>query len=58
MVQHFRKLINLFHKNYSDKLTTISKAIDTILLMARPIIRPTAKPTKQKQGRSANSTNK
>lgn len=58
MVQHFRKLISSFHKDHSDKLTIISKAINTIPLMARPTIRPTAKPTKQKQGRSANSTNK
>ena len=48
-VQHLRKLISLFHKDYPDKLTATSPAIDTALPMARPTTRP-AKSLKQKQG--------
>ena len=57
-VQHFCKLISLFHKNHPDKPTATSEAIDTAPPMARPTIKPTTEPTKQKQGRPANSTNK
>ena len=51
-VQHLRKLISLFYKNYSNKPTAISEAIDTVPPMAKPIIKPAAKPTalKPKQG--------
>ena len=45
-VQHLRKLISLFHKDYSDKLTATSLAIDTAPPMARP-----TKPLKRKRGR-------
>ena len=48
-VQHLRKLINLFHKDHSDKPTATSEAIDTAPLMARPTIKPAAKPTAPKQ---------
>ena len=64
-VQHLRKLISLFYKDYSDKPTAISKAIDIAPLIARPTIKLAAKSTirptalKQKQGRpSGKSTNK
>ena len=49
-VQHLRKLISLFYKNHLNKLTAISKAINIAPLIARPTIRPTVKPIKQKQG--------
>ena len=55
-VQHFRKLISLFHKNYFDKPTATSEAIDTAAPMAKPIIKPTT--IKQKWARPVNSTNK
>ena len=45
-VQHLTKLISLFHKDYPDKPTATSPAIDT----APPITRPT-EPLKQKRGR-------
>ena len=59
-VQHLRKLISSFHKEHFDNPTATSEAIDTAPPMARPTVRATAtiKPTKQKQGRPANSTNK
>ena len=47
-VQHLRKLISSFHKDYPDKPTAISEAIDMVLPIARPTIRPTTRPTKQK----------
>ena len=56
-VQYLRKLINLFHKDYLDKLIATSPIIKTTPPMARLIIKPT-KPTKQKQGQLANSINK
>ena len=56
-VQHFRKLINLFHKDHPDKPTITSHAIDTVPPMARPTIKPTGL-SKQKRGRLASSTNK
>lgn len=34
-IQHLRKLIRLFYRNYFKKLITIFKAIDTTLLMSR-----------------------
>ena len=48
-VQHLRKLISLFHKDYLDKPTTTSPAIDTTPPMARPTVKPT-RPLKRKQG--------
>ena len=59
-VQHLRKLISSFYKDHPDKPTATSKAINTTPLMARPTIKPAAKPTalKQKQGQPANSSNK
>ena len=57
MVQQLKKLISLFHKDHPDKLTATSPAIDTVLPMARPTVKPTG-PPKQKRGRPANSTNK
>ena len=47
-VQHLNKLINLFYKDYFDKPTAISKAINTVPPMDKLIIKPTA--PKQKQG--------
>ena len=43
-VQHLRKLISLFHKNFPDKPTATSLAIDTAPPIARPTVRPTVKP--------------
>ena len=57
VVQHLRKLISSFHKDHSDKLTAISKVINTAPPMARPTVKPTG-PPKQKQGQPANSSNK
>ena len=57
-VQHLRKLISLFHKDYLDKPTRTSEAIDTAPPMARPTIRPMIKPIKRKRGRPVNSSNK
>ena len=57
MVQHLRKLINSFYKDYPDKPIATSLAIN----IAPPIARLTVKstlPTKQKQRQPANSTNK
>ena len=48
-VQHLRKLISSFHKDHPDKPRATSLAIDTALLMARPITRP-AELLKQKRG--------
>ena len=56
-VQHLKKLISSFHKDYPDKPTTTSPAIDTAPPMARPTVKPTG-PPKRKQGQPANSTNK
>ena len=56
-IQHLRKLISSFHKDYPDKSTATSSAIDTAPPMARPTVKPTGRP-KQKRGRPANSTNK
>ena len=51
-IQHLRKLISLFYKDYFDKSTSTSLAIDTASPMARPTTRPT-EPFKWKRGRSA-----
>ena len=56
-VQYLRKLISSFHKDHPDKPTATSPAIDTAPPMARLTVKPT-RPSKQKQGRLANSTNK
>lgn len=45
-MQHFRNFINLYSKNYLDKLTAILFTINTILIMTRLIIRSTAIITK------------
>ena len=42
-IKHLGKLISLFHKDHPDKLTIISKAINTALPMVRPTIKPTTK---------------
>ena len=49
-VQHLRKLISLFHKNHLNKPTVTSPAINTILPIARPTVKP-IEPLKRKQGR-------
>ena len=46
-VPYLRKLINLFHKDHPNKLTTTSPAIDTVPPMARPRVK-LAEPPKQK----------
>ena len=60
-VQHLKKLISLFHKDYLNKSTATSPTINTAPPMARPMIKLTVKLTespKQKRGQLANSTNK
>ena len=57
-VQHLKKLISLFYKNYSEKPTVISPPINSAPLMARPTIKFTQPITNWKRGRSANSANK
>ena len=58
-VQHLKKLISSFHKDHPEKPTITSPSIDSALPMAKPTVKLTAKATtKQKQGRSANSTSK
>lgn len=57
-VQHLKKLINLFHKNHSDKLTATSPTIDTTPPIARLSVKPIAEPIEQKRDWLANSTNK
>ena len=51
-VQHLRKLISLFYKDYPNKPTAISESIDIALPMSRSTIKLAAKPMipKQKQG--------
>ena len=41
-IQHLKKLISSFYKYHPNKPTTISKAIDIALLMAKPTIMPMA----------------
>ena len=48
-IQHLRKLISLFHKDYPDKPTATSPIINIAALMARLTIKPTG-PLKRKQG--------
>ena len=48
-VQHLKKLIGLFHKDYPDKPTATSPATNIAPSMARPTVKP-AEPPKQKQG--------
>lgn len=48
-MQHLKKLISLFHKNLINKPTAMFKAIDTVLLIIRPTIKPIAKIKTQKQ---------
>ena len=43
-IQHFRKLISLFHKDYFDKPIAIFLVIDTALPMVRPIVKLTEPP--------------
>ena len=60
-IQYLRKLISLFYKVHLDKPIAISKVIDTALPIARPTIKPAAKPTTLKQKRvwsPGNNTNK
>ena len=45
--KHLKKLINLFYKGYLDKFIATSKIINTVSLIAKLTIRPTA--LKQKQ---------
>ncbi len=58
----FCKLISTYYRDYFDKPTTTSLPIDSAWLMARPTVKPKAKPssTKQKCGwpAKANGTNK
>lgn len=56
-VQYLRKLINLFHKNHSNKLIAIFSAIGTTPPIARQRVKFT-KFFKQKQGQLANTANK
>ena len=56
-VQHFRKLVSIFHKDHPNKLTTTSLLID----LALPIAKHTAPPnvnSKQKRGQSTGSVQK
>ena len=55
-VQHLRKLVSSFYKDHPNKPTATSKAIDTALPIAKPIVKLTA--TKQKRDWLANSSNK
>ena len=57
VVQHLRKIISSFHKDYPDKPTSTSPALNNAPPMARPTVKPT-EPLKQKRGWPANSTNK
>ena len=58
-VQHLKKLISFFHKDYPEKSTATSPPIDSAPPIARSTVKPMAKATtKQKQGRSAHSANK
>ena len=57
-VQHFKKLISSFHKNYLEKLITTFLLINSLTAIASLIVKPTKLTTKQKQGRSANSARK
>ena len=54
-VQHLKELIRFFHKDYLDKPTITSLAIDIVPPMARLTVKF---PTKQKQGQLAKNTTK
>ena len=54
-VQHLKKLISPFHKDYPDKPIATSPTIDTIQPMVRPTVRPT-EPLKRKQRRPIRRT--
>ena len=57
-VQHLRKLIRSFYKDYLEKPTATFLPIDSASSIARPTIKLTAKfITKQKRGQPANSVN-
>ena len=45
-IQYLKKFINLFYKNYSNKLMATFKAINTTTLIARAIIKSTAQKKK------------
>ena len=56
-VHHLRKLISSFDKNYPDKPTATSPAINTAPTMAKPTVKPSG-PPKQKRWWPTNSINK
>ena len=58
MVQHFRKLISLFHKNYPEMLIETFLAIDSALPMTKPIVKAIKSTIKRKQGQLANNAKK
>ena len=59
VLQHLRKLISSFHKDYPEKPTATSPLFDSAPPIARPTVKPLAKSiTKRKRGRPANSANK
>ena len=55
-VQHLKKLINCFHKEYQEKPTATSLPINSAPPMARPTVRPIL--LKQKRGQPANDASK
>ncbi len=55
-VIHLRKLISIFHKEYSEKPTVISPSLDSAPPMAKPTV-PKQEP-KQKRGRPSKRANK
>ena len=59
VVQHLKKLISLFHKNYPKKPTATSLPIDSTPPMPRPTVKPIAKSTtKEKWDQPTNNANK
>ena len=56
-VQHLKKLINSFDKDYPEKLTATSSPINSALPKASPTVRPNLTP-KGKQSRSAGGASK
>ena len=56
-IQHFRRLVSLFHKANPDKLTTISTPVDTAQPTARSTVEPGAQNNKQKRGQPAKASN-
>lgn len=57
-VEQLQKVINLFHKNRSEKLIATFLPIDSALPMARLSLRPTKPITKTKRVQLADSTKK